>query len=147
MKKLLFLMACIAISIPSAHAYGGGWNGNYRPYYRPYTPVYYNNGGNYWGAAAAGLVVGAALATAVNQPRYVAPPAPVYVAPPVYSAAPVYAPPSYPQGYVTATTYVPAPAPRPYQPQATVLYFCGANGLYYPQTPSCPTSWQVLPNY
>ena len=96
--------------------------------------AYHNNWVPY---ALGGLIVGAAIERAYYPPapRYVVQPQPIYVAAPTY-APPVYAAPTYVQ-----------PAQPPYQPQASVLYFCGANGLYYPQTPVCATSWQVLPNY
>ena len=120
MKKLLILFAACGISIQPSYAY----NNNWVPY------------------ALGGLIAGAVIERAYYPPapRYAVQPQPVYM------AAPVYAPPMYPPPIYTPT-YSPPPAQRPYQPQASVLYFCGANGLYYPQTPSCASSWQVLPNY
>lgn len=121
MKKLLLISAICGVSIQPSYAY----NNNWVPY------------------ALGGLIAGAVIERAYNPPapRYYAPPQPIYSAPQVVYAPPVYAPPVYVQAYA------PPPAPRPYHPQASVLYFCGANGLYYPQTPSCASNWQVLPNY
>jgi hypothetical protein len=121
MKKLLILLTTYGLTIQSSYAY----NNNWVPY------------------ALGGLIVGAAIERAYYPPapRYVVQPQPIFVAAPTY-AAPVYAPPPT----YAPPAYVP-PAQPPYLPQASVLYFCGANGLYYPQTPVCPTSWQVLPNY
>jgi hypothetical protein len=121
MKKILpFTLVCL-FAAPSSYAY----NNNWVPY------------------ALGGLIAGAVIERAYNPPapRYVVQPQPVYMAAPVY-APPMYAP---PPAYVQ--TYAPPPAQRPYQPQASVLYFCGSNGLYYPQTPTCASNWQVLPNY
>jgi hypothetical protein len=128
MKKLLLLLAFCGVSTQPSYAY----NNNWVPY------------------ALGGLIAGAVIERAYNPPApryYVQPqpvymPAPVVYAPPIYTPPVAYAPPTYVQTYAPS-----APAQRPYQPQASVLYFCGANGLYYPQTPSCPTNWQVLPNY
>jgi len=119
MKKLLLLLALLGISIQPSYAY----NNNWVPY------------------ALGGLIAGAVIERAYNPhaPRYYAQPQLYYTPAPVVYAPPVYAPP---------VSYVPPPpAQRPFQPQVSVLYFCGANGLYYPQTPICPTNWQVLPNY
>ena len=143
MKKMLLLFIILITSTTSAFAYNyGGWNGRYYPA-RPYsnTQIYYNNNTNWVPYAAAGLVAGALIANAY-QPRYIAPPAPVYVTSP-----PIYAPPVYQQAYVTTSYVAPPPAQAPYQPQASVLYFCAASGLYYPQTLNCATNWQVFPNY
>jgi hypothetical protein len=121
MRKFLFCLFLGCISIQPSHAY----NNNWVPY------------------ALGGLIAGAVIERVYNTPatRYVVQPQPVYIPTPIY-VPPTYAPPP---------TYVPTYAPplmqRPYQPQASVLYFCGANGLYYPQTPICSSSWQVLPNF
>lgn len=117
MKKLLFLLVACASLSQPSYAY----NNNWVPY------------------ALGGLIAGAVIERAYNAPapRYVVQPQPIYMVAPVY-APPIYAPPPM---------YVPPPAQRPYQPQASVLYFCSANGLYYPQTPNCASNWQVLPNY
>ena len=121
MKKLLILSSLGLISIQPSYAY----NNNWVPY------------------ALGGLIAGAVIQRAYNPPppRYVVQPQPVYLAPPAY-APPMFAPPP-----AYAQAYAPPPAQRPYQPQASVLYFCGSNGLYYPQTPTCASNWQVLPNY
>lgn len=105
-------------------------------------PTYAYN--NYWiPYALGGLITGVVIERAYNPPapRYVVQPQPVYIAAPVY-ATPMYAPPP-----VYVQIYAASPSQRPYQPQASVLYFCGSNGLYYPQTPTCQSSWHVLPNY
>jgi hypothetical protein len=119
MKKILLVLISSLVSLPS-YAYNNNW-----------VPI-----------ALGGLIAGAVIERAYNPPppRYVIQPQPVYM------AAPVYAPPMYAPPPVYAPTYAPPPAQRPYQPQASVLYFCSSNGLYYPQTPTCPMNWQVLPN-
>ena len=142
MKKKLLLLIIFTAFTTSAFAYNyGGWNGRYYPA-RPYsnTQIYYSNT-NWVPYAAAGLVAGALIANAY-QPRYIAPPAPVYVSPP-----PIYSAQVYQQAYVTTSYIAPPPVQAPHQPQASVLYFCPASGLYYPQTPGCASNWQVLPNY
>lgn len=143
MKKILFLVVFFASTITPTYADNyGGWHGRNYPG-RPYsnTQIYYNRGNNWVPYAAAGLITGAIIANAY-QPRYVvAPPAPVYVTPPTY------APQVYQQAYAPQAYTAPPPSQPPYMPGASVLYFCGANGLYYPQTPSCPSGWQAIPNY
>lgn len=121
MKKLPLFLSLCCLSIQPSYAY----NNNWVPY------------------ALGGLIVGAAIERAYNPPatRYIAQPQPIYM------PAPVYAPPAYTAPPVYVQTYAPPPVQRPYQPQASVLYFCGANGLYYPQAPTCASNWQVLPNY
>ncbi|MCW3480981.1 hypothetical protein OL229_15640 [Neisseriaceae bacterium JH1-16] len=47
---------------------------------------------------------------------------------------PVY---PYPDPYIPAVPVAPAAPPPP----AGSWYYCGANGQYYPYTPSCPVPW------
>jgi hypothetical protein len=121
MKKILPITLICLFTAPSSYAY----NNNWVPY------------------AIGGLIAGAVIERAYN------PPAPKYAVQPqpVYMAAPVYAPPMYTPPPTYVQTYAQPPAQRPIQPQSSVLYFCGSNGLYYPQTPTCASNWQVLPNY
>ena len=89
----------------------------------------YNN--NWVPYALGGLIAGAVIERAYNPPArtYFVQPQPLYIAAPVYEQ-----------------TYAPPPTQNPYQPQSSVLYYCGSSGLYYPQTITCASNWQVLPN-
>ena len=86
------------------------------------------------GLTASDAVAGYQLVDYWYGPRYVYP-----YGPPVYAAPPVYAPPPV---YVAPPVYYVAPqGPAP----AQSWYYCDDPPGYYPNVPSCNSSWRQVP--